>query len=99
MVLKSVALGLDHRHIYGMVENMAKAGVICQGYWTEGYPETLPGFCKRFPHLPRFDSLQAALDCGADLALVSSIPSERAHLAIRAMHQGMDVMSDKPGCT
>ena len=52
MGLTCVALGLDHRHIYGMTENMAKAGVKCLGYWTEGDPETLPGFRKRFPHLP-----------------------------------------------
>ena len=76
-----------------------QAGVTCLGYWTEGDPETLPGFRKRFPHLPRFDSLHAALDCGADLALISAIPSDRAHLTIKAMQQGMDVMSDKPGCT
>ena len=99
MGLTCVALGLDHRHIYGMTENMAKAGVKCLGFWTEGDPETLPGFRKRFPHLPRFDSLHAALDCGADLALISAIPSDRAHLTIKAMQQGMDVMSDKPGCT
>ena len=99
MGLKCVALGLDHRHIYGMTENMAKAGVTCLGYWTEGDPETLPGFRKRFPHFHRFESLQAALGCGADLALISAIPSDRAHLTIKAMQQGMDVMSDKPGCT
>ena len=40
MGLTCVALGLDHRHIYGMTENMAKAGVTCLGYWTEGDPET-----------------------------------------------------------
>ena len=99
MGLTCVALGLDHRHIYGMTENMAKAGVTCLGYWTEGDPETLPGFRKRFPHLPRFESLQAALECGANLALISAIPSDRAQLTVKAMQQGMDVMSDKPGCT
>ena len=99
MGLTCVALGLDHRHIYGMTENMAKAGVTCLGYWTEGDPETLLGFRKRFPHLPRFESLQAALECGANLALISAIPSDRAQLTVKAMQKGMDVMSDKPGCT
>ena len=43
--------------------------------------------------------MKEALACGADLALISAIPSDRAQLTIHAMQQGMDVMSDKPGCT
>lgn len=99
MSLTSIALGLDHRHIYGMTENMEKAGVKCFGFWTEGSPETLAGFRKRFPDLKRFASLEEALDSGADLALISAIPVDRAALTLRAMAHGMDVMSDKPGCT
>lgn len=99
MTISFIALGLDHRHIFGMTQNMLDAGATCLGYWTEGTPETLAGFTRRFPDLPRFDSLDAALGSGADLALVSAIPADRASLAVRAMQQGMDVMTDKPGCT
>ncbi|WP_300011898.1 Gfo/Idh/MocA family oxidoreductase [uncultured Roseobacter sp.] len=99
MTLSFIALGLDHRHIFGMTQNMLDIGATCLGYWTEGAPETLAGFTKRFPELSRFDSLDAALASGADLALVSAIPADRAALATRAMRQGMDVMTDKPGCT
>ena len=99
MPLTCVALGLDHRHIYGMTENMEKSGVKCLGFWTQGTPETLSGYIERFPDLRRFSSLEDALDCGADLALISAIPVDRAQLTVKAMHHGMDVMSDKPGCT
>ncbi|WP_109310555.1 Gfo/Idh/MocA family protein [Ruegeria sp. AU67] len=99
MSLTCVALGLDHRHIYGMTENMRRIGVDCAGYWTQGDPETLPGYVKRFPDIPRLARLEDALTCGADLALISAIPADRAALTIRAMQNGMDVMSDKPGCT
>ena len=99
MTLTCVALGLDHRHIYGMIENMMKAGVKCSGFWTVGNPETLAGFVARFPDLRRFEHLQDALECGANLALISAIPVDRADLAVKAMCHGMDVMSDKPGCT
>ncbi len=99
MSLTCVALGLDHRHIYGMTENMRKIGVDCVGYWTQGDPETLPGYVKRFPGIPRLARLEDALTSGADLALISAIPADRAALTIRAMQNGMDVMSDKPGCT
>ncbi|WP_170366863.1 Gfo/Idh/MocA family protein [Ruegeria arenilitoris] len=99
MSLTCVALGLDHRHIYGMTENMREIGVDCVGYWTQGDPETLAGYVKRFPEIPRLAQLEDALTCGADLALISAIPADRAALAVRAMQNGMDVMSDKPGCT
>ncbi|WP_147111662.1 Gfo/Idh/MocA family protein [Tateyamaria sp. syn59] len=99
MTLSFVALGLDHRHIYGMTENMLAQGARCLGFWTEGDPQPLAGYVKRFPDLPRFDTLNAALAAGADLALVSNIPADRADVAIRAMQAGHDVMTDKPGCT
>ncbi|MEX0311405.1 MAG: Gfo/Idh/MocA family protein [Tateyamaria sp.] len=98
MTLAFIALGLDHRHIFGMTENMLATGARCLGYWTEGTPQPLPGFVKRFPDLPRFETLDAALAAGADLALISAIPADRADLAVRAMHTGHDVMTDKPGC-
>ena len=34
-----------------------------------------------------------------DMILISSIPKDRAELAILAMQNGKDVMVDKPGCT
>ncbi|WP_299047288.1 Gfo/Idh/MocA family oxidoreductase [uncultured Tateyamaria sp.] len=99
MTLAFVALGLDHRHIYGMTENMLAQGARCLGYWTEGAPQPLDGYVRRNPDLRRFDTLDAALSAGADLALVSCVPADRAALAIKAMQTGHDVMTDKPGCT
>lgn len=99
MSLEFIALGLDHRHIYGMTENMLKTGARCLGYWTEGTPGTLAGFVKRFPDLKRFEHLEDALKTGAQLALISAIPSDRADLALNSIRHGMDIMTDKPGCT
>ncbi|MEO0402726.1 MAG: Gfo/Idh/MocA family oxidoreductase [Pseudomonadota bacterium] len=99
MTLAFIALGLDHRHIYGMTENMARIGGRCLGYWTQGTPQPLAGYVERFPDLHRFATLDDALGAGADLALVSCIPADRAAIALRAMHTGHDVMTDKPGCT
>ena len=99
MTLAFVALGLDHRHIFGMTEQMLAIGAKCLGYWTQGAPGTLAGYQKRFPDMARFDTLKNALAAGADLALVSAIPADRAALAIHAMQAGLHVMTDKPGCT
>jgi len=98
MTIKFVALGMDHRHIYGMTEHMLNAGAQCVGFWSDGQPQPFRGFVQRFPHLHQFETLDAALDSGADLALISAKPMERCTLSISSMRNGMDVMTDKPGC-
>lgn len=94
------ALGLDHRHIYGQLAGMLKAGAHCKGWWTEGEPASIEGFVQRFPDLPRFANRQALLEEeDVDMVLLANIPCDRAALAIEAMEAGKDVMTDKPGCT
>ncbi|XUY29312.1 Gfo/Idh/MocA family protein [Agrobacterium sp. rho-8.1] len=98
--IKFVALGIEHRHIFGMAQNMLDAGAEFVGWWTEGEPDVVEGFIKRFPDVPRAASKDDLLtDATVDLVLIADIPAKRADLAIRAMEAGKDVMSDKPGCT
>ncbi len=93
-------VGIDHRHIYGMAAEMKKVGAELVCWWTEGEPETLAGFVKRFPDLPRVAQASDVIERDdIDLILLSGIPSERAAFAVAAMQAGKDVMSDKPGCT
>ena len=47
------AMGLDHRHIYGMTQGMIDAGCDFAGYWTDGEPQPLSSFRERFPDAPR----------------------------------------------
>lgn len=98
MTVKFIALGLDHRHIYGMTQHMLNAGAKCVGFWSDGRPQPLEGFINRFPDLHQFQTLGAALESSAELALISSKPFERCSLSIFSMRHGMDVMTDKPGC-
>lgn len=93
-------IGIDHRHIYGQLEGMLREGCVCKGWWTAGEPQTVAGFVKRFPDMPRVDDRRALLDDpGVDMILLADIPARRAERAIEAMCAGKDVMSDKPGCT
>lgn len=92
-------IGIDHRHIYGMLEGMLSAGARAKGWWTEGEPAPLAGFLKRFPDMSRIDERQALLDDPEiNLVLIAAPPHQRAALAIEAMEAGKDVMLDKPGC-
>jgi len=93
-------LGIDHRHIFTQVQHMLDVGARLSAWWTDGSPETLAGFIKRFPDAPRRESIDMVIeDPEIDLILIAAVPHDRADLAIRAMACGKDVMSDKPGCT
>lgn len=98
--LKFAAIGIDHRHIFGMVQHMIDAGAEFAGWYADGAPNILDGFIKRFPDAAQFQTAEALLqDESIALILTAAIPSQRADISIQAMRAGKDVMSDKPGCT
>lgn len=98
--LRFAALGIEHRHIFGMSQNLMNEGAEFVAWWNDGDPEPLQGFQKRFPDVPRADSMDAVLSRDdVDLIVIADVPDRRAHLAIEAMKAGKDVMTDKPGCT
>ena len=100
MTLKIGVIGIDHRHIFGQLENMQANGCVCKGWYTDGEPQPLEGFIKRFPDIPRVADQQTLLqDPEIDMILIADIPRRRADVAIAAMNAGKDVMTDKPGCT
>ena len=41
-------IGVEHRHIYGMLEGMIAAGCKVSGWWTESSNALTEGFVKRF---------------------------------------------------
>jgi len=98
--IRFAVIGVDHRHIYEMTGRLLELGHECVGYWTDGEPQPLAGFTKRYPHLPRVaDKRQLLEDPTVRLILTAAIPADRAAIAIEAMRAGKDVGTDKPGCT
>jgi len=98
--LKFAAIGIDHRHIYGMAQNLMDAGAEFISFFSANDPEPLAGLLKRFPDVPRVSTPEDILtDDRIDLVLLAGIPRERAGWAVRAMDAGKDVLSDKPACT
>jgi predicted dehydrogenase len=99
-MISFAAIGLDHRHIYEQTGRLLELGCECVGYWTEGEPEPLSGFKKRFPDIARVNDMDSLInDQSIQLIVTAGIPRDRADIALRAMKAGKDVMSDKPGCT
>ena len=98
--VRFAALGVEHRHIYGMAGNLIEAGAVFAGWWTEGEPAPVRGLAERFPQVRRYAARDEPLrDPEIDLILIADLPSRRAALAIAAMEADKDVMTDKPGCT
>jgi predicted dehydrogenase len=99
--LRFVVIGLDHRHIWDLVQGLLDAGLECAGYWTHtSDPRVLEGFRKRLPGLLGVDDKAVLLaDPSVSIMVCAAIPSDRAGLAIEAMRHGKDVLMDKPGVT
>ena len=93
-------LGIDHGHIFDMLDEMIKEGCTCNHFWTEGSPLILEEFKKKYPNIKRVENKREILnDDTVDMILISSIPKDRANLSIEVLKAGKDVMVDKPGCT
>jgi len=99
MTLHLGVLGIDHGHIFGMLDNMKAQGCTCDLWWTGGDPVTEHKFKETYPELTKTEKSRILEDPKIDLILISAIPADRAALAIEAMKAGKDVMVDKPGCT
>ncbi len=100
-MIKFAVIGLDHRHVYHLIEELLRAGAACAGYWTHtSDPKVLEGVRERFPSLPEFSDRAALLeDPSIDLIVTAAIPCDRAAIAVEAMRHGKDVLTDKPGIT
>ena len=93
-------IGIDHGHIFDMLDEMLKEGCKCDYFWTEGNPLTLKEFKSKYPNIKRIENKDDILkDLNIDMILISSIPKDRANLSIEVLKSGKDVMVDKPGCT
>ncbi|NTG75452.1 Gfo/Idh/MocA family oxidoreductase [Agrobacterium rhizogenes] len=95
--LRFAAIGINHDHIYGQVNVMLRAGAELVAF--HAIEDDLAAvFAERFPQAKRVaDKKEILEDCSIALIVSAAISSERAGLAIEAMHHGKDVMLDKPG--
>lgn len=92
-------IGLNHEHIYGMVQMLQAAGAELVSFYAPE-PELAAPFAERFPAAQRAATQAAILeDPTIHLITSAAIPDERAALGVAAMRHGKDFLSDKPGFT
>ena len=90
-------VGLNHGHIYGMVESLIGGGGKLVAVYSKE-PELLPDFTRRYPNAKIAKSEAEILeDNSIKLVASASIPVDRAPLGIRVMLAGKDFVTDKPG--
>jgi len=97
--LRFAVIGMNHFHIYHMVDAMTRGGGELAGVYVRE-PELRAAFVQQYPGTPVAADEQAILeDDSIQLVLSSIIPNERAPLGIRVMQHGKDYVADKPGIT
>src|SRR5438034_1041226 len=97
--MRFAAIGLDHRHIYDLAAGLIEAGIACAGYWPQtSDPRVLKGFRERFPDVAAVEDRDALMrDPTIEIVCCAAVPRDRPAIAIEAMRNGKDVMTDKPG--
>ena len=90
-------IGLDHGHIYAMVNGLKEAGAELKNVYDPDEKKVLE-FQKQYPEAVKVDSEDTILNDSSIALVVSAIrPDKRADLGIRAMSKGKHIFVDKPG--
>lgn len=93
------AVGLDHGHIHGMVEELIAAGATLSLVYDPD-PAKVADFLARFPQAQAAESEQEVLDDRAvRLVATAAIANRRAQLGVRVLDAGKDFFADKPAIT
>ncbi len=97
--IKFGVCGMSHDHIYGMIGAVQRGGGELVVGWADE-DDKIAAFKKRYPDVKFARTQDEVLtDPSIQLVLSSEKANERAGIGIRAMKNGKDFLSDKPGIT
>lgn len=97
--LRFGVVGVNHSHIYGMVDAVVRGGGQLVSFHANE-PDLAAEFARRYPAAKRVTDERAILEDPSIWLVLSSItPNERAPLGVRVMQHGKDYVVDKPGVT
>lgn len=97
--IKFGVCGMSHDHIYGMISAVERGGGELVVGWADE-EDKIAAFKARYPGVKFARSQDEVLnDPSIQLVLSSEKANERAGIGVRAMRNGKDFLSDKPGIT
>jgi predicted dehydrogenase len=98
--IRFAAVGLDHAHAFGQIEGLLAQGCELVGLSSEDKAAAVAQTAReRWPEAQWNDDSDALLgDPSIDLIVTAAIPDQRAGIALTALRNGKDVVTDKPGC-
>jgi predicted dehydrogenase len=98
--IRFAAVGLDHAHIFGQIEGLLGQGCELVGFASDDPSASVARAVReRWPDVAWRDDPDALFeDPSIDLIVTAAVPDRRAAIAIAALHNGKDVVADKPGC-
>ena len=98
--LRFAVIGLDHGHVFGMINGLLAQGCELVGTATsDDSAEVARQVRAMTPGVPIRTPADLLADAGIDLILTAAVPVQRGPIAVAAMTAGKDVLTDKPGCT
>lgn len=97
MSLRVAVVGIDHLHIFELVQGLLDAGVETVRHVDEGEYVELYTPWRTDSVASTFEEILA--DESIDLVVTAAVPSKRAGIAIRALEANKSVLADKPGVT
>lgn len=97
--VRFAAIGLNHDHIYPLVETLLAAGGTLASFFAPE-DDLARAFSARYPEALRVEQMGHILDDDSiQLVVSAAIPDERAAVGLQAMRHGKDFLTDKPGFT
>lgn len=98
--VRFAAIGLDHAHIFGQVNGLLKQGAELVGLSSDDPAAAVTTAAREaWPEAPWHDDpAELFQDDSIDLVVTAGVPDRRGPIAVEAMENGKDVVTDKPGC-
>jgi predicted dehydrogenase len=98
--VRFAAVGLDHSHIFGQIRGLLAAGCTLVGVSSKDASAPVAQEVRRlWPDAPWVDDPDELLsDPTVELVVTAAIPDQRAAIAVEALQNGKDAVTDKPGC-
>ncbi len=98
--IRFAAVGLDHAHAFGQIEGLLGQGCELVGLSSADKSAAVAQKAReRWPDVEWSDHSDSLLgDPSIDVIVTAAVPDQRAAIAITALRNGKDVVTDKPGC-